>query len=389
MFQVFRLLGTYGSRLYAGLTEVKALSSLSKFSKIESAVLKAGKYVSAAKSSIMKILPRVIPVKGKAGALFKSVNLRKMGQLKKVVKNPYLGKVLNAGLTAAMFYPLVKEWMGDPEITSDPEAVKQIKEAEATYGVINELTPHATLTAYDALNSAPSSLENRFSQIVKNMMVDRSFLTGNGFDDSTMAQMNTLDDQERIYILSVLAGVAKGLCLDTDASEVLNAYRYQSCLSDQLFAVPTKGFELLLKKGLSTENVYEAAAMQYTETISSFAGELSQAAFQDFFDESTNIVFDFKDIFGGDTGSTWSAEKEEWAIQRVNAQVSCLSTDSNLNTITGWLDRFAVDSDGKDDESAALRTMLKYQSVSDNYRWFMRNIANAQASQASQFISQQ
>lgn len=383
---IIRFFGTYGARLLRALPAASKGARLPVLAKIEGI---AAKYFPRAFSSLSKSksIARVIPGKGAIGKLFSFSNKRKMVQLKKIAKNPFLTKALSYGVNGALLASMFKDWTSDPAITGDPEAMKQLEEARAALEVVNDQTPFQNVVSTPSSFYALSATERRFQSIVSALVFDRMTLTGNELEDGAQSLITSLDDEERLYIISALVALTKRFCEGTDASEILNAYRVQSSLSTQTYSAPTRGFESLIKNdSLSTANV-EGAAEQYVQTVASFSEELSQAAFQAFFDETTNIVFDFKDIFGGDSGVNWTPEKEEWGIVKVNAQISALATDSNLNTLTKWLDKWAVDEDGKDDESRALQTMIKYQSVATNYVWLQRNLANGNGSQAANFIS--
>ena len=241
--------------------------------------------------------------------------------------------------------------------------------------------------SYSSLENLPlDTSERNLMEIMKHVMTDRALLTGHGLTESVGNLIETLSDNDRLYLLTVGNAALKILCLGTDASEMLDAYRLQNAISDQMLSVPTAGMRSLISSGAVHDAEYEAAALNYKAVLSGFNEEYSQSSFQDFFDNSTDIIFDIKDMFGGNTRANWTEDDARWHVARLTAQVSCLATDSNLNTLTSFWDKWAVDSSGNDDESAALETMLGYQAVDENWRWFQANLAQGNVPKAFRFL---
>lgn len=384
---IMRVVGRFGTKLLTRIPKTASGSSFALGSKIESI---AAKYMPKALNVFRtgaSVSKNVMPKKGMIGKLLNMSTKRQLVRLRRIAKNPFLMKAFNVGTNLAFLAMMFKDWKSDPSITSDGESLKQIEEAEAAMTVLKQLTPYADISDSNLQFVTLSARERSLSTMIQSLVFNRYTLTGNELDDVSTARLASLDDEERLFCIAALVALTKRFCENSDASEVLNAFRIQATLSNQIFSVPTRGFESLIKKDHIYSPMIEDAAEQYVSTMQGFSEEYSQSAFQSFFDETTNILLDPKDIFGGDSGVDWSADKEEWASVRTHAQVSCLATDSQLNTLTSWLDKWAVDSDGKDDESRALDTMLKYQSVALNYEWFITNIANGKSSQAANFIT--
>jgi hypothetical protein len=197
--------------------------------------------------------------------------------------------------------------------------------------------------------------------LANDIMRSKAVISGAYVDDQFVGRLRAIGERERIFIISRLINTAKVIGQFSDIPTVMQLVTRQAALSDMINSAPTNACERVLEMARMNPTQFESAAAELSILIGSSYDTVANAAFQDYFSAFTT-KFDFFDVF---SDSNLDEAADIPTLQR--ALLAKMMSDDSVGVELGWLDRFSVDSDGEDDESAAVENLVRFSMVSHRY----------------------
>lgn len=249
--------------------------------------------------------------------------------------------------------------------SNDQDSISQENLADSALSNILSVNGHSKLLEIndniigdDLINSS------RIFDIVdgiKGLFLSRRAIAGDTLNYSQQIFVDTMTDTERGFAVTRLINMIKLICFSSETPELMMLLANQSVASGMINPQVTNAFDEVISMDAYEKTNMERKASESNILYQGLSDEIAQAAFQDYFDSSSSNVLDFFDVF--DLSST-----DDEIIDSVRAcRLARLSSDDSIGVTLGLYDKFTVDSDGKDDESAALNRTIYYSKVSNNF----------------------
>jgi len=246
----------------------------------------------------------------------------------------------------------------------------ELSDEETAMGLkVLEATGHAKLNRMYGLLYGPAHWSSEFTRsidnIIQRIMWSKRAITGELLSQEDTLNIESYTQNEIDFVLTRLISTAKEIALLSSHNEYNLLYMRQLACSNMVNSSPTNAREIINSRGLqNTERVMHMAQAHnllyeglYKETTDQYADEL--------FNKSTTS-WDFFDAFGGGA-EKWTDDTEALRETKDGALISMMASDDTSASQLGWYDKWRADSDGDDDESAAVRALVYYSAVGDNY----------------------
>lgn len=206
---------------------------------------------------------------------------------------------------------------------------------------------------------------NDITDIVTEVFISRSSACGSDLPYSKQSRLNALTVNERALAITRLISTVKHICLSSDDNELFLLMANQAMVSGMSNASPTNSFDMIINSNAVERRKAGLKAAEQNRMFTALGDELAEAAYDDFF-SSHSSFFDFFDLIDYDGDDEIEGEDSS-----VAARIARLVTDDSVGAALNMLQRFTVDSDGKDDESSALSRTVEYSRLSSAYTDFI------------------
>lgn len=194
------------------------------------------------------------------------------------------------------------------------------------------------------------------NELISEMLSSGVLLAKGEVTGNHTSRLNTLTDEQRVHALANLSAIAKMVASSSEfPSLMLLAYRQMAC-SNMINSAPTKGFDEIMSRPNSFIHEADQTSLAYNLLFTGLYDSLANNGAKEYFDQATT-VWDLGDLIKRDLDTT----------QKADFLVSKLATDDITGYSGSWWDRFKTDSDGQDDESAAMDVIAANGVISDRY----------------------
>lgn len=283
----------------------------------------------------------------------------------KLTKN-LLGKGLNLaflGLTAKEIYDyFVGSDEGDngTKVTADELSLEELGKIENGANVTKPLLEAANTNETRSI----AHDESLVLTLINHLFVSKRFIINAELDDRAHDILSQLEIGDRVRGIELLNAIAKVFVDESEYPDMLEAFRLQSSVSRLSDSQRTNAFDFIIENGVHRSEAFKSACQAYTETVRRFNEELSLSASDDFFEDTTYQFFDLFDLLPWGDRANYSGDSDLKGQQGAAFLSTSLATDVAFALVDGMIDRFSVDSDSEDDESAAIDLLIKHQQIS-------------------------
>lgn len=222
---------------------------------------------------------------------------------------------------------------------------------------------------------------NDLTDLVSELFTSRNSICGADLAYSKQSRLDALTVNERSLILVRLISVVKHVCISSDDSELFLLMANQAMVSGMSNAAPTNAFDTIINSNAVDRRKAGLKAAELNAMFTALGDELAESAYDDFF-SSHSSFFDFFDLISYD-----GDEETEGEDSSIAARIARLVTDDSAGAALSMIQRFAVDSDGKDDESKALSRTIEYSRLSNAFTDFIIGASLRNSSIMSNYLS--
>lgn len=206
---------------------------------------------------------------------------------------------------------------------------------------------------------------NDLTDLVSDVFTSRNSICGSDLPYSLDSRLVSLLPNERGLIITRLVSIIKQVALTSEDPEILLLLSNQAMVSGMVNSSVTNGFDMIMGSNPSDRRKAGIKAAEMNSMFTSLGDEIAEAAYDDFY-SSHSSLFDFFDVFEYDGDN--EVEGEDSSIA---ARIARLCTDDSAGAALNMLQKVALDSDGKDDESRALARTVDYSRLSGLYLDFV------------------
>lgn len=300
-----------------------------------------------------------------------------------------IGKSLNLaflGMTAMEIYDYFrgsKEGDNGTEIKGEDLSLKELGQVEKGANITKPLAEaeHTNLTRTLAHE------EGLVLNLINHLFVSKRFIVNAELDDRAHDILSQLQLGDRIRGIELLNAIAKVFVDESEFPDMLESFRLQSAISRLSDSQRTNAFDFILENGVHRSEAFKSACQTYTETIRRFNEELSLSASDDFFEDTTYQFFDVFDLLPWGDRQNYSGDSDLKGQQGAAFLSTALATDVAFSLVDSLIDRWSVDSDGEDDESAAIDLLIKQQQMSAQNNIARYRLINGSDINASQIYT--
>lgn len=278
-----------------------------------------------------------------------------------------LSKGLNLaflGLTAKEIYDYFngsEEGENGTTVSNEELSLKELGQIEKGANVTKKLTELSNTNDIRTL----AHDEDLVLTLINHLFVSKRFIVNADLDDRAKDILVQLQQGDRLRGIELLNSIAKAFVDDSDFPDMLEAFRLQCSISRLTDSQRTNALDFILENGVQRSEAFKSACQAYTETIRRFNEELSLSASDDFFEDTTFQLFDMFDLLPWGDRASYQGDSEVKGQQGAAFLSTSLATDVSFALVDSFIDRFTVDSDGEDDETAAIDLLMKHQKMSD------------------------
>lgn len=222
--------------------------------------------------------------------------------------------------------------------------------------------------------------EARFMEsLVEDILFSKASISGADLMDSLISRINSLTDSERVFMIVSLVRVAKEIAIYSHNPSSMRLLGMQAMCSSMVNASPSTALSILMDrsmlKGPSSESFAATQCLSFESLFEALRDKLADK----FFNDSTS-VFDLFDAFDSDL-----KPQDEEVLRSL--YTSMLVSDDTSASQKGWWDKWKVDKDGEDDESAAVRALTMLSSVDPTYRTLVSAINQDDKNRADMLLT--
>lgn len=376
MIQLFNI-GVRGGRWLWNLRKVAPIAKLGK------SVKGLAGYLKRMKAPLIAGLSRYRNVVStKLSPTLSKLGTGRLAKLKDLAKSPrgrLVGKILNYGLLGYTAYEIVSA-LGDKESDEkDRNAAaaieaKGIDKLEQDISLLRDITNmHAEDEMIWQGMVAHNNERSYLLRTIAGMLEDRRLHSEASLSTSNDDRVKLLSFDDKLYAISLLNACAKRLASSADehVSPLLDAFRVQCATSSNTLSLPTRALQVAYTAIQQGDDTISAACAQYVENTSAFSDEMSASALDDFYNSGTS-TFDIVNPLVGVAAINNAIAKSQ--AEHTAYITSSLATDVKLVVLDGFYDRWKVDDDGKDDETAVLSYLYQLQRPISRYSEYVRSV---------------
>lgn len=206
---------------------------------------------------------------------------------------------------------------------------------------------------------------NDLTDIVTEVFISRSSACGSDMPYSKQSRLDALTINERALAITRLVATIKHICLSSDDNELFLLMANQAMVSGMINSSPTNAFDTIINSNAVDRRKANLKAAELNAMFTSLGDELAESAYDDFF-SSHSSFFDFFDLISYD-----GDDEVEGEDSSIAARIARLVTDDSVGAALNMLQRFTVDSEGKDDEARSLARTVEYSRLSGAYTDFI------------------
>lgn len=215
--------------------------------------------------------------------------------------------------------------------------------------------------------------------LLGDVFFSKASISGADLMDSLSSRITSLTDDERVFMITGLARVQKELAIYCSQPSSMRLLGLQAACSSVTNASPSTALSVLMSKsmlkGSNAESFSATQCLSYEALFEALRDKLADK----YFNDSTS-VFDLFDAFDGDL-----KPQDEEVLRSL--YTSMLVSDDTSAAQKGWWDKFKVDKDGEDDESAALRNLTMLSSIDPDFRSLVAAINDGDKNRADLLLA--
>lgn len=255
-------------------------------------------------------------------------------------------------------------WLAPDDQENDLIATDSADSTSAIRAIV-EANGHSRLLLMDRMDDArrimSTSGNDKMQDMISSLFIDRGVSLSGDPITVRAEDIGALSDYERMIIITRLVTISKIIAHSSESPNYMELAMKQAACSDMINSSPTKGFDYFNRAAPELQKQMDDVAASSCDIYSGLFDSLVNAAGMDMFDEQTR-VFDWFDA---------TSDPSQVSLT-VPFLVSKIMTDDVVGINLPWYKEMTVDSDGADDESAALNLINEYSVISDTYCDYVR-----------------
>lgn len=267
------------------------------------------------------------------------------------------------GLTAKEIYDYFNgsdEGDNGTKVSAEELSLEELARVENGANVTKPLTEAANTNETRSI----AHDESLILILINHLFVSKRFIINAELDDRAHDVLAQLEMGDRVRAIELLNAIAKVFVDESEFPDMLEAFRIQSSISRLSDSQRTNAFDFIVENGVHRSESFKSSCQAYTETVRRFNEELSLSSSDDFFEDTTYQFFDLFDLLPWGDRANYKGDNDLKGQQGAAFLSTSLATDVAFALVDSMIDRASVDSDGEDDESAAIDLLIKHQQMS-------------------------